>query len=704
MAVHLRTCPLCEACCGLVVHTEGDRVSKIRGDEEDPFSRGYICPKGVALADIHHDPDRLKHPLRRTGNQWRKVDWDEAFEETAKRIVAIQREHGNDSVAVYLGNPTIHNLGAMLSAPGFVRALSTKNRYSATSVDQLAHHVAAWAMFGHQLLLPVPDIDHTSFFLILGGNPLASNGSLMTAPDVKNRLRAIRERGGHIVLVDPRRTETAEVADRHLFIRPGSDVYLLLAMLQLIFAEDLARPGRLAEITDGLHEVEQLVKPWTAERASRETGIAAGDIEVLARSFAAAPSAVAYARVGGSTQLYGGLCQWLVQVLNIVTGNLDRPGGALFTTPALDALGFIGPGHYARWRSRVRDLPEFGGELPVAALAEEIDTPGERQVRGFVTHAGNPVLSTPNGRRLERALSQLDFYVAIDFYKNETTRHAHLILPPTGPLEHDHYDAALYMLAIRNFARYSEAVFDRPEGTKHDHEIFGALTTRLLRERGVRFGKRVAASVAAAIPPSRLVDVGLRAGPWGLRKGLGGLSLGRLRAEPHGVDLGPLASQLPDRLRTEKRRIDAAPGLFVDELRRLGTYGAPHGLSLIGRRDLRSNNSWMHNTPSLVSGRERCTLQLHPVDARERKIADGVRVRVRSRVGEIELPAEVTEDMMPGVVCIPHGWGHDRPGVDLGVATQHAGASINDLTDDARVDGLTGAAAFSGVPVEVEPV
>jgi anaerobic selenocysteine-containing dehydrogenase len=699
---HPRTCPLCEATCGLVIHTDGERVTKVRGDALDPFSRGYICPKGVALGEIREDPDRIRRPRRRSGDRWTEVGWDEALDEAATRLRTIQKLHGMDAVAVYLGNPTVHNLGAMLCVPDLVRALRTKNRFSATSVDQLAHHMASWSMFGHQLLLPIPDIDHTDFFLIVGGNPIASNGSLMTVPDVRNRLAAIGQRGGRVVVVDPRRGETASIADQHLFIRPGSDVFLFLALLHVIFAERLDAPGRLASFTDGLDSIRAAVSEWSPARAAELTGIPAGELAALARAFARAPSAVAHARMGASTQAHGGLCQWLVQVLNIVTGNLDRPGGALFATPALDALAHMGRGHLGKWRSRVRGLPEFGGELPVAALAEEIDTPGEGSVRALLTHAGNPVLSTPNGRRLERAIASLDFFVAIDFYCNETTRHAHLILPPTEPLEHAHYDLAFYLLSVRNFARWSDPVFPRAQGALHDHEILSGLIGRLLRDGPPMH--RLAARANAWLGPERLVDLGLRTGPHGIRRGLRGLSVARLRKNPHGIDLGPLEPRLPARLFTRDRRIDAAPRLFLDALASLESSApARSGLLLIGRRHLRSNNSWMHNIAGLATGKNRCTAQMNPEDAAARGIEAGSLVRVRSRVGEVELPAEVTDAIMPGVISIPHGWGHDRPGVSLEVASQHAGASINDLTDDQRTDPLTGAAAFSGTPVEVEP-
>ncbi len=704
--VHHRNCPLCEATCGLTIETDGERVVKIRGDALDGFSRGYLCPKGVALQDLHEDPDRLRRPLRRTASGFEEITWPTALDEAAELLHGVQRRHGTDAVAAYLGNPTVHNIGAMLFGPPLLRALGTRQRFSATSLDQLAHHLAAWAMYGHQLLIPIPDVERTQHFLILGGNPVASNGSLMTVPDVKKRLQELQARGGKLVVVDPRRTETAELADEHHFIAPGTDVFLLLGMLSTLFDERLTRPGRLSSLTDGLSEVEAAVRSFTPESVAAVTRIDAATLRRMTRELAQADGAVAYGRMGCSTQLHGGLCQWLLQLINLVTGNLDRPGGALVTRPAVDLLQQVSRGSYARWRSRVRGLPEFAGELPTATLAEEIETPGDAQIRGLLTHAGNPVLSAPNGRRLDRALKTLEAFVAVDLYLNETTRHAHLILPPTGPLEHEHYDAAFHALSIRNVAKWSDAVFPRPPGALHDYEILGGLAERLLAKRGAPLAKCVAAHTMRKLGPARLIDLGLRLGPYGLRRGLAGLSLNSLRAAPHGVDLGPLEPSFPGALRTKDRRIQAAPRLFLEALQRLERPASAKAgeLSLIGRRELRTNNSWMHNAPRLVGGRDRCTVWIHPTDAAARGIVDGARVRVASRVGEIEVAAEVTEAIAPGVVSIPHGFGHDRPGIGLEVAKAHAGASINDLTDDQRVDALTGAVAFSGVPVSVARV
>ncbi len=710
--MHFRTCNLCEAMCGLAVEVEGGRIRRIAGDKADPFSRGHVCPKAVALRDVHEDPDRLRRPLRRTAGGWEAVSWEEAFDEAAARLREVQARHGRDAVGVYLGNPTVHHLGAMLFAPPFVRSLRTRNRFSATSVDQLPHHYAAHFMFGHPLLIPVPDVDRTGFFLILGANPAASNGSLMTAPGMRRRLRDLRERGGTVVVVDPRRSETAALADAHHFIRPGTDALFLLAMLHTLFAEGLVRPGRLAGFTDGTARIEALAASFPPERVAERTGIDAAAVRELARAFASAERAVCYGRIGVSTQAFGAVCQWLINVVNVVTGNLDRPGGAMFTTPAVDVVRQAKGRRPGRWKSRVRGLPEFGGELPVATLAEEILTGGEGQIRALVTFAGNPVLSTPNGAGLEGALPKLDFMLSIDPYLNETTRHAHLILPPAGALESAHYDLVFHLLAVRNTAKYSPALFEPEPGAKYDWEILRELRKRMeAGRRPKRVGAWIRRKVQDRMTPERMLDLGLRLGPygvWGGRKlSREGLSLKRLKRRPHGVDLGPLAPRLPERLHTPDRRIHLAPEALAEDVKRveaelLATEAdVGFDLTLIGRRQLRSNNSWMHNVERLVKGKERCTLLIHPSDAEARGIRSGQPVEVRSRVGAVVLPAEVSDEVMPGVVSIPHGWGHHRPGVRLRVAERRPGVSLNDLTDDRLVDPLCGTAAFSNARVAV---
>ena len=706
---HYRTCSLCEAMCGVAIEVADGAIRSIRGDPDDPFSRGYICPKGVALADLHADPDRLCRPLRRQGSGWKEVGWDEALDEAASRMVAVQRAHGRDAVAVYLGNPNVHNYGALLQTQVLHRALRSRSRYSATSVDQLPAMLAALTMFGHQLLMPVPDVDRTSYFLMLGANPLASNGSLMTAPGIERRLKAMKARGGRLVVVDPRRTETAALADRHLAIRPGSDALLLLAILHTLFEEALVRPDRLAAFTDGIETVRGIAQGFPPARVAEATGISAADIVTLAREFAAAPAAVCYGRVGISTQEFGGLACWIVNAINVVTGNLDRAGGSMFTRPAADLVGVatrLGQrGRFATRRSRVRGLPEFGGEWPVATLAEEIEMPGPGQVRAALTVAGNPVLSTPNGARLSRALAGLDFMVSVDFYLNETTRHAHLILPPVGPLERDHYDLAFHTLAVRNTAKYSPALYAPPADARTDWQILLGLARGIERARGGQtLASRVTHAVLSRLGPRGVLDLLLRAGPYGPRpRRPRGLTLRRLERAPHGIDFGPLLPCLPARLATEGRRIDLAPAALVADVPRLDAMLArpAASLELIGRRDLRSNNSWMHNCGRLMNGRERCTLQMSPADAMARGLADGAMVRLRSRAGAIDVALQVTDAMRAGVVCLPHGWGHHREGTRLRIAEAHPGASANDVTDELFVDALTGNAALSGVAVEV---
>jgi anaerobic selenocysteine-containing dehydrogenase len=688
-------CNLCEAICGLVFTLDGDRVTAVKGDPDDPLSRGHICPKAVALQDVHEDPDRLRRPVRRIGREWHEVSWDEALDLVATNLARAVNEHGRDALAIYLGNPNVHSLGSMTHGTAMVKSFRTRNKYSATSVDQLPAQLVAYLMYGHQLLLPVPDIDRTDLFLVLGANPMASNGSLMTVPDFPARLRELKARGGRMVVVDPRRTETAKAAHEHHFVRPGSDAFVLLAMLHVLFAEGLTTPPAYV---DGVDAVRAAVEPFTPERAETASGIAADDVRRLARELAAARSAAVYGRVGVSTQEFGLVATWAVQLLNLVTGNLDRPGGVMLTRPAVDVVGrgLIGRGHHDVWRSRVRGLPEFAGELPVATLADEITTPGEGQVRALLTVAGNPVSSTPDGRRLAEAISTLDFVAAVDVYVNETTRLADVILPPTGALERDHYDLVFHTLAVRNTARFTPALFEKPAGTMHDWEIYREIvlrTQRLLTSRRPRRA-RLAQAARMRVSPTRTIDLLLRTSK-------PRLSVRRLRRGP--VDLGPLRPCLPERLQTKDGRVHAAPQQVLDDLARLDAAPvATDGLVLVGRRHQRDNNSWMHNTPRLTKGRPRHQLYMHPADLAERAIADGAVVRVASAVGTVEVEVRASDDMMPGVVSLPHGYGHRQPGVRMRRAVELPGASMNDLTDPSVLDA-SGNAVLSGVPVTVTP-
>jgi anaerobic selenocysteine-containing dehydrogenase len=737
MAVHYRTCPFCEATCGLEVETAGPEVLSVRGDADDIFSRGFICPKATGLKQLHDDPDRLRTPLIRRDGELVPASFDEAFAEIDRRLTPLLAEHGRDTVAVYLGNPSAHNLSTLLYGPVWTRALGSRNVYSASTVDQMPKQVAVGHMFGTGLSVPIPDVDRCDHLLLLGANPLVSNGSLLTAPDMRGRLRAIRERGGKVVVVDPRRTRTAEQADEHHFVRPGRDAHLLLGIGCTLVEEDLDRPGALAEHVNGLDEVRELLRGFPAEQMAGACGVPAAEIRRLARELAAAQRAAVYGRIGTTTQEFGTLASWLIEVLNVLTGNLDRAGGAMFPRAAAgarNASGESGRGRgarFGRWQSRVRDFPESFGELPAACMAEEMDTEGEGRVRALVTIAGNPAVSTPNSGRLTQALEGLDFQLAIDIYVNETSRHADVVLPAPEPLAKSHYDLALYQLAARNVANYSPAVFDHdgpaewelllrlvgvvtgqgPDADVDaiDQTVAQTLVAREVGDRHSRVAGRDAAELLEALEPrrgpERLLDLLLRTGPYG--DGFGadpdGLTLELLEESPHGVDLGPLEPRLPELLRTPSGRVELAPEPIVADLDRLRAGVEADGMVLIGRRQLRSNNSWMHNLPALVKGKDSCTLLVHPEDAARLGLTDGAHASVRSAVGELEAPVELTDSIMPGVVSMPHGWGHDAPGVRLSVAREHAGVNSNLLADETQIEPLSGNAVLNGIPVEVAP-
>jgi anaerobic selenocysteine-containing dehydrogenase len=737
-----RTCPLCEATCGLEITIEDNVVTGIRGDDEDVFSHGFICPKGYALKALHDDPDRVRTPLVRNGSGFEPVSWDEAFAEIDRRLAPIIEERGRDAVALYLGNPNAHNLEALIYGRVLAKAIGTRNIYTATTVDQMPKYVSAGLMFGTNLSIPVPDVDRTDYLLALGANPLASNGSLMTAPDIRGRLRAIRERGGRVIVIDPRRSRTAEMANEHHFIRPGTDAHFLFAIANVLCEEGLTGLDRLTEHCNGVELIEELAAGFSPEQVAETCGIEAGEIRRIARDLAAAERAAVYGRIGTCTQEFGTLASWLVDVLNVLTGNLDRAGGAMFPKAAAaspNTRGAQGRGKgvtLGRWQSRVRGLAECFGELPVACLAEEIDTPGDGQVRALITLAGNPVISTPNAHRLARALEEIDLMVSVDIYVNETTRHADVILPAPSSLCRSHYDLGLYQLAVRNVANYSPPVFEPdsaiiPEwqtllrlagiaagqGSEVDVEAMDDFVVRGLVERDLKdpasplSGRGADELIAALQPrrgPERALDWMLRAGPYGDHFGANpdGLTLERLEGAPHGIDLGPLEPRVPEVLRTASGKIELAPEPITADVARLeASLRSPNGaMVLVGRRQLRSNNSWMHNVPHLVRGRERCTAHVHPDDADRLGLEDGGRARVSSSRGSIEIAVEVTDAVMPGVVSIPHGWGHDDPEARLSVAAAHAGANSNVLADDAAVDPLSGNAVLNGIPIELVPV
>ncbi|WP_336321714.1 molybdopterin oxidoreductase family protein [Streptomyces lavendofoliae] len=723
-----RICPLCEATCGLTLTLDGTRVTGVRGDRDDVFSRGFICPKGASFGELDADPDRLRGPLvRGEDGVLREAAWEEAFDVIARRLPPLVERHGADAVGVVLGNPNVHTMAGALYPPLLLGALRTRNLFTASTLDQMPKHVSSGLLFGDAFAIPVPDLDRTAHLLVIGANPLDSNGSLCTAPDFPGKLKALRRRGGTLTVVDPRRTRTARLADRHVAIRPGTDALLLAALAHVLYEEGLTDLGTLAGHVQGVEEVEAAVRDFTPEAVAGACDVDAGTIRELARELAAAPAAAVYGRVGGSTVAYGTLTNWLVDVLNVLTGNLDRPGGAMFPLSATaPAPRPAGPGKgfaLGRWTSRVSGHPEAKGELPTAALAEEIETPGEGRIRALVSIAANPVLSAPDGDRLDRALGALDFMVSVDPYLNETSRHADVVLPPPPPAQTAHFDFAFNGFAVRNQVRHTPAPVPLEPGRMDECEIHARLILAVTGTRDadpsavddMTIARTLARAVTEPHSPAygqdpeeyaarltgrtgaeRRLDLMLRLGPYGL-------TLDRLREHPHGIDLGPLEPRLPQVLKTRSGRVELLPDPIAADLPRLrAAQAAPEdALVLVGRRHLRSNNSWMHNVPTLNSGTNICTLQVHPDDADRLGLTDGAPARVKADGGELTVPVEVTDSVRPGVVSIPHGWGHDRPGTRMAVAAGRPGVNVNQLLDGTRLDPLSGTAVLNGFPVHV---
>ncbi len=711
-----RTCTLCEATCGLEFEVDGNQILKVRPDEEDVFSKGYACPKGIAIGDIHHDPDRLRTPVRRNGaGDFEPISWDEAFGLVATRLREVRARHGGDAVGFYWGNPTGNDHGSILMIGAFTKALGTRNRYSAGSQDANPRLLTSYYLYGSSLALPIPDIDRTDYFLCLGANPVVSNGSVMTAPDVRRRIRAIRERGGKVVVVDPRRTETAKIADEHVPVRPGGDAALLLAMTKVLVDRGRIDGDFLERHTRGWADIVRRLATFTPDRVAEHTGVLPDTIERLALEFADARAAVCYSRVGVCVGPHATLATYATDLLNLVTARLGREGGPMFTTPAFP-IGEIarrtGIEGHGRWRSRVSGLPETIGDLPSATLAEEIETAGDGQIRAMVTLAGNPVLSTPNGRRLDAALDKLDFMVSIDIYINETTRHADVILPPCWGLAEDHIDLLFSQLAIRNIARWSPPVVDKEPGQLADWEILLELSERLgggpLGEPWLDRLLRLVRPLGIRWTPTGFCNLLLRTGPYGDRflPWSKGLNMKKLKAAEHGIDFGPMQPGFEQRLYHDDKRIHLTEDLFVQAFDRLEneleSKPQANELVLIGRRELRTNNSWGHNVPALVTGKERCVLYVHPDDAAKRGLRDGETAVLGSRVHRGEVRVHLTDDMRPGVVSLPHGWGHAASAPWQKVAGSHPGVSANDWTDDGLIEPMTGQSILNGVPVELE--
>ncbi|MFF6812722.1 molybdopterin oxidoreductase family protein [Streptomyces sp. NPDC012403] len=737
----LRICPLCEATCGLTLTIDDGRVTGARGDRDDVFSKGFICPKGAAFGAVDSDPDRLRAPLVRVDGELREATWAEAFDAVAAGTRPVVERHGPHAVGLVLGNPNVHTVAGALYPPVLIAGLGTRSLFTASTVDQMPKHVAGGLLFGDANAIPVPDLDRTDHLLLIGANPLESNGSLCTAPDFPGRLKALKARGGTLTVIDPRRTRTARLADRHLAVRPGTDALLLAALAHTLFDEGLADPGELAPHLTGLDDLAAALHDFTPEAVAPACDVDAATLRTLARELAAAPTAAVYARIGSCTVPHGTLASWLVDVLNILTGNLDRPGGALFPQAATDRTPRpAGPGRgfaLGRWHSRVSRHPEAKGELPLSALAEEIDTATDdgEPIRALIAVAANPVLSAPDGDRLDKALGSLDFMVSVDPYLNETSRHADVVLPPPPPAQSPHHDFAFNTLAVRNQVRYTRPAVPLEPGRMAETEILARLVLAATGMHGADPGavdamvigqtlakavrephspvhgrdpEELAALLTGDNGPERRLDMMLRLGPYG--DGFGadpdGLTLEKLLAHPHGIDLGPLRPRLPQPLKTRSGKVELLPEPIAADLPRLrAALGErPAGLVLVGRRHLRSNNSWMHNVPALTGGSNRCTLHLHPEDAARLGVRDGQPVRIKGAGGEVTAPAEVTDGVRPGVVSLPHGWGHDRPGTRMRHAAADPGANVNQLLDGSLLDPLSGNAVLNGVPVEVAPL
>lgn len=741
--LHLRSCAFCEAACGIRVTADHATrtILDVRGDPEDPFSQGFVCPKSYGLTQLHSDPDRLRRPVRRRGTDWEEIGWEEAMDESADRLKAIQKKHGQHSVAYYLGNPSGHKAPFLLYGPLLIKALGTMQFYTPGTLDQIPKYVSASYMFGGPTIQPLADLDRTDHLIVIGNNPVVSQGSMMVAPGIRRRIEGIRKRGGKVVVIDPRRTETAQIADEYVAVRPGTDAYLLFAMIDVLAKEGLIRLGNVAEHVKNLGELLRIASHFPAERVAAVTSVPAETIHHLARELAAAPTAAIYGRTGTCTQRFGTITSWLIDALNTITGNMDREGGNLFSGGGIP-MGVLwednckdGVFPVARWHSRVKQLPEAIGMLPCAALADEMLVPGEGQVRGFVTQAGNVVLSNPNAAKLQRAFEGLEFMLSLDIYVNETTRHADIIIPGPSYAEHSDFAAVTAYETIRKFIKWGAPVF-APEGdTPHDWQIFAGLAARLrgvsvaeLEEDYVREFLATATTVgrpeARGVPieearaligdepgADRLFDILIRGGPMGDAFGRvpDGLTLDKVRQHPHGLDLGPLdAGMIPQVLHTPDSKIDLAPPQISCDVPRMESEMAalekPGSMLMIGRRDIRSKNAWMHNVELLAKGKDRCTLVVHPTDAARLGLVTGSRARVRTHINEVVAPVVVSDEIMPGVVSLPHGWGHTMGDTRQRVANAHAGVNANAIIDEGDLDVPSATTILNGVPVEIEAV
>ncbi|MFN8159440.1 MAG: molybdopterin-dependent oxidoreductase [Solirubrobacterales bacterium] len=706
-------CRVCEPFCGMVATVEDGRLAKLRPDPEHPLSAGFACPKGIAMTGVQSDPDRVLHPLRRAGGgSFERVSWEAALGEIAERLDRIRSQHGGESIGWYMGNPGAFSYSHPIWSKGFIDALGSSHYYTASSQDVSNRFAASHFLYGSPFLVPIPDLERTDLLLLVGANPLVSHGGVMSAPRIKDQLHAITARGGRVVVVDPRRSETA-AAFEHLAIAPDADAWLLLSLLAVIFEEGLEDVEALRSQTAGAEALRALAAPHPPEATERRTGIGAAEARGLARDLAAAERAAVYGRTGSCLGRHGTLVSFLLDALNAVTGNLDSPGGAMFGDPPLDFEGIVhrlGLATYARVRSRVGGFPEVLGSLPASLMAKETTTPGPGQLRALFVSAGNPVLSVPNGPELVEAMERLDLCVAIDLYVSDTARHADFVLPATTMYEREDLPLPFLGLFTKPFITFTEAVVEPSGEARQEWEIIEDISRRIGVVPSSIPLARLLGRAGLRLSPRTLVDLLLRTGPkgdlFGLRRG--GLSLAELRRNPHGVVLAEhlRAGVMKGKLRTRDRRVRLDVPEIRDEVGRLAARpesGAEMPLRLIGLRELRSHNSWMHNAALLMRGGREHSARIHPEDGAAAGVEDGAACRLVSAHGAIQTVARLTDEVTRGTVAVPHGWGHSG---GWQIANEAGGANVNELvsSEPEDLERLAGMAFMNGVPVRLEAV
>jgi formate dehydrogenase len=704
-------CRICEPLCGLRVTVEDGKVARIRPDPDHPLSAGFACPKGIAMTDVQNDPDRVLHPLRRRDGGFERVSWDEALDEIGTRLGRILDERSGPALGWYMGNPGAFSYSHPLWVKALLDAVGSPHWYTASSQDVSNRFAASAFLYGSPFLLPIPDLARTDLLLMVGANPLVSHGSVMSAPRVKDQLHAITERGGRVVVVDPRRSETAR-AFEHLAVNPDSDAWLLLSLLHVIFAGGLEDALAIERQASGTEALRALAAKHPPEVTEERTGVPAARVRELARDLARAEHAAVYGRTGSCLGRNGTLVSYLLDALNVVTGNLDREGGAMFGNPpiAFDKVADrIGAGTYGKVRSRIGGFPEVLGALPASLMAKEIRAPGEGQLRALFVSAGNPVLSVPNGDELEAAMRELDLFVSIDLYVTETNREADFVLPATTFLEREDFPLPFLPLFTTPFVQWTDPLVEPAGEARQEWEVIEQIAKRVgVVPSSSRLG-RVLGRIGLKLSPQRLMDLLLRTGSkgdwFGLRRG--GLSLRKLRDNPHGVVLAEHLEPgvLPDKIRHRDKRVRLDPPEIIEDAGRLAARNGrdpEFPLRLIGLRELRSHNSWMHNARLLMRGGRVHAARVHPDDAEDHGIEDGEPCRISSPHGSIELPALVTDEIVAGTVAVPHGWGHQRGG--WSVAREAGGANVNALSSSEPEDleRLAGMAHLNGIPVRIE--